>query len=156
MKDFLLQSSHGSSLVISMVGSARESNMRSKLFRTVRQALHKISKSTGERSVLASLRPTRCLSSDLWLLTEGVDSSLTKMSDEIIRSNCDPFRTIHLIVSAAGGMRMLTEKQENSTSVHRSMDGSRRPHYRHESSFESNPCFRPRLSIHYQKNPLSR
>ncbi|CAF3704180.1 unnamed protein product, partial [Adineta steineri] len=74
------------SLVISVIGSAREYSMKSKLFRIFRQGLIKVAKST-----------------DVWVLTNGVNSSITKLLGEINRTNPDPSQPIHLIGIAPWG-----------------------------------------------------
>ena len=37
--------------------------------------------------------------SDVWIITGGVNTSITKLIGEIIRTNPEPSRPIHLIVS---------------------------------------------------------
>ncbi|CAF1272530.1 unnamed protein product [Adineta steineri] len=74
------------SLVISVTGSAREYNMKSKLFRVFRQGLLKVVKTT-----------------DVWIITGGVNTSITKLIGEIIRTNPDQSRPVHLIGIAPWG-----------------------------------------------------
>ncbi|CAF1418808.1 unnamed protein product [Adineta ricciae] len=74
------------SLVISITGSSREYSMKSKLFRIFRQGLLKVAKTT-----------------DVWIITGGVNTSITKLIGEIIRTNPDPSRPIHLIGIAPWG-----------------------------------------------------
>ncbi|CAF3833359.1 unnamed protein product, partial [Rotaria sp. Silwood1] len=74
------------SLVISITGSAREYNMKSKLFQIFRQGLLKVAKTTN-----------------VWIITNGVITSLTKLLGEIIRTNPDPSHPIHLIGIASWG-----------------------------------------------------
>ncbi|CAF0806293.1 unnamed protein product [Adineta ricciae] len=77
---------HRPALVISVTGSVREYSMKSKLFRTFRQGLLKVAKTT-----------------DVWLLTNGISTSVTKLIGEISRTNPDPSRPIHLIGIAPWG-----------------------------------------------------
>ena len=44
-------------------------------------------------------RFVRC--SDVWIITAGVNTTITKLIGEIIRTNPDPSRPIHLIVSSS-------------------------------------------------------
>ncbi|CAF1459500.1 unnamed protein product, partial [Rotaria sordida] len=74
------------SLVISVTGSTREYSMKSKLFRMFRQGLLKVAKTT-----------------DIWIITGGVNTSITKLIGEIIRTNPDPSHPIHLIGIAPWG-----------------------------------------------------
>ncbi|CAF1325866.1 unnamed protein product, partial [Rotaria sordida] len=67
-------------LVISITGNVREYNMKSKLFRILRQGLLKIAKTT-----------------DVWIITDGITSNITKLLGEIIRTNPYPSRPIYLM-----------------------------------------------------------
>jgi hypothetical protein len=71
--------------------------MKSKLFRTLRQGLLKVAKTTGR--ILSKISKLIFFSSDVWIITGGVNTSITKLIGEIIRTNPEPSRPIHLIVS---------------------------------------------------------
>ncbi|CAF1648386.1 unnamed protein product [Rotaria sp. Silwood1] len=74
------------SLVISIMGSAKESSLRSKLFRIFRESLLQIAQTTN-----------------VWVITAGLNSRVTRFFGEIIRTNSDPSRPIYLIGIASWG-----------------------------------------------------
>ncbi|CAF4343212.1 unnamed protein product, partial [Adineta steineri] len=73
-------------LIISVVGSARKYRMKSKLFPIFRQDLIKVAKSI-----------------DVWILTNGINTSIIKLLGEINRTNPDPSQSIHFISIAPWG-----------------------------------------------------
>ncbi|CAF0852590.1 unnamed protein product [Rotaria sordida] len=88
VKDFLIRQccDKRPSLVISITGSAKEYNMKSKLFQIFRKGLLKVVRTT-----------------DVWIITDGINTSMTKLIGEIIRTNPDSSRPIHLIGIATWG-----------------------------------------------------
>ncbi|CAF4003006.1 unnamed protein product, partial [Adineta steineri] len=69
-----------------IIGSAREYSMKSKFFPIFRQDFIKVAKST-----------------DVWILTNGINTSIIKLLGEINRTNPDSSQPIHLISIAPWG-----------------------------------------------------
>jgi ABC-type Na+ efflux pump permease subunit len=74
--------------------------MKSKLFRVFRQGLLKIAKTTGWILFqLILLIIVFFVGIDVWIITCGINSSVTKLLGEIIRTHPDPSHPIYLMVS---------------------------------------------------------
>ncbi|CAF1270009.1 unnamed protein product [Rotaria sp. Silwood1] len=104
VKDYLIQRccNKRPSLVISMTGSTKEYNMKSKLFRIFRKGLLKVVQTT-----------------DVWIITDGINTSITKLIGEIIRTNPDSSRPIHLIgIATWGYISGVDQLDVHGTNVH--------------------------------------
>ncbi|CAF4081087.1 unnamed protein product, partial [Adineta steineri] len=82
VKEYLIQQydSQHPSLVISIAGSALERGLKSKLFRIFQQNLLKVARTTNT-----------------WIITDGMNTNITRFIGEIVRTNPNPSRLIHLI-----------------------------------------------------------
>ncbi|CAF1236916.1 unnamed protein product [Rotaria sordida] len=89
------------SLVISIMGSAKESSLRSKLFRIFREGLLQVAQTTN-----------------IWVITAGLNSRVTRFFGEIIRTNSDPSRPIYLIgITSWGCISNVSQLDVHDTNV---------------------------------------
>ncbi|CAF1238508.1 unnamed protein product [Rotaria sordida] len=89
------------SLVISIMGSAKESSLRSKLFRIFREGLLQVAQTTN-----------------VWIITAGLNSRVTRFFGEIIRTNSDPSRPIYLIgITSWGCISNVSQLDVHDTNV---------------------------------------